>query len=101
MALTLRMMLGTAMTKVKGRHKMMLLYAVIVGEWGREPRESKSIQGFGRGFWLINSLVKDVKDHCIYVVQHSNQVYPAYFITYTFVKSLNNLLVKVFFGRIA
>ena len=60
----------------------------------------KGSKASGEDFRLRNSLVKDFKDPCIYVVQHSNQVYPAYFITYTFVKSLNNLLAKVF-GRIA
>jgi hypothetical protein len=55
--------------------RKMLLNRVIVGKW---DKGAKGMKNFPR-----NSVVDDVKDPSLFVIQHSNQAYPSYVITYT------------------
>ena len=62
--------------------RKMLPNRVIVGDW------VKGAQGITKfpdceKHRQYNSLVNDEKDPSIFVIQHSNQAYPAYLITYT------------------
>ena len=61
-------------TELKNERKM-LLNRVIAGKW---DQGAQGITKFPR-----NSLVNDVKNPSIFVIQHSNQAYPSYVITYT------------------
>jgi hypothetical protein len=60
----------------------MLLYRVIEGEWVKGAPEIKEFP-WAKEYRQHNSLMNDVKDPSIFVIQHSNQVYPSYVITYT------------------
>jgi hypothetical protein len=64
--------------------RKMLLNRVIVGEWHKGgPGISKFPMAKGEKYRQCNSLVNDVEDPSIFVIQHSNQAYPSYVITYT------------------
>ncbi len=64
--------------------RKMVLNRVIVGEWVQGAPEIKKFPlAKGEQYRQYNSLVNDVKDPFIFVIQHSNQVYPSYVITYT------------------
>ena len=63
--------------------RKMLLNRVIVGEWVRgAPGMTQFPMAKGEKYRQCNSLVNDVNDPSIFVIQHSNQAYPAYVITY-------------------
>ena len=62
----------------------MLLNRVIVGEWHQgAPGITKFPMAKGEKYRQCNSLVNDVENPSIFVIQHSNQAYPSYVITYT------------------
>jgi hypothetical protein len=64
--------------------RKMLLNRVIVGEWDKgAPGITKFPMVKGEKYRQCNSLVNDVEDPSIFVIQHSNQAYPSYVITYT------------------
>ncbi len=64
--------------------RKMLLNRVIVGELHKGAQGiSKFPMAKGEKYRQCNSLVNDVKDPSIFVIQHSNQAYPSYVITYT------------------
>jgi poly [ADP-ribose] polymerase 7/11/12/13 len=64
--------------------RKMLLNRVIVGEWVKgAPGMLLYPLAKGEKYRQCNSLVNDVGDPSIFVIQHSNQAYPAYVITYT------------------
>jgi len=64
--------------------RKMLLNRVIVGEWVQGAPGMKLYPlAKGEKYRQCNSLVNDVDDPSIFVIQHSNQAYPAYVITYT------------------
>jgi hypothetical protein len=64
--------------------RKMLLNRVIVGEWHKGARGiTKFPMAKGEKYRQCNSLVNDVEDPTIFVIQHSNQAYPSYVITYT------------------
>jgi cysteine-rich repeat protein len=70
-------------TEAKSQRKM-LLNSVIVGEWAQgAPGMTYYPLAKGDRHRQCNSLVDHVDNPSIFVIQHSNQAYPAYVITYT------------------
>ena len=70
-------------TRLPTGQKQMIVADVIVGRWtlgSKGLNECPIIEG--EQFVRYNSLVNDVKNPSIFVVQHSSQAYPAYVITY-------------------
>jgi hypothetical protein len=68
--------------------RTMLLNEVLVGEWTLgAPNIAVCPKVPGSESRSFNSLVDDVRSPSIFVVQHSNQVYPAYVITYVIPKT--------------
>jgi hypothetical protein len=68
----------------KQSQRKMLLNRVIVGEWVKGAEGLKLYPlAKGEKYRQCNSLVNDVEDPSIFVIQHSNQAYPSYVITYT------------------
>jgi hypothetical protein len=64
--------------------RKMLLNRVIVGEWVQgAPGMTLYPLAKGEKYRQCESLVNKVDDPSIFVIQHSNQAYPAYVITYT------------------
>ena len=64
--------------------RKMLLNRVIVGEWDQGAQGIKNFPMVnGEKYRQCNSLVDNVENPSIFVIQHSNQAYPAYVITYT------------------
>ena len=63
-----------------------LVVAVVVGRSAQGSRGMKRLPPVPGGgpHMRVNSLVDDVFHPKIYVVQHSNQAYPAFVITYSF-----------------
>ena len=61
----------------------MLVAEVALGRWaaGRGPMQECPLLP-GEQYTRYNSLVNSVADPTIFVVQHSNQCYPAYAVTY-------------------
>ena len=63
--------------------KQMLVVEVLVGRWAQgAPGMSMCPLLPGEQYKKYNSLVNDVVRPTIFVVQHSNQAYPAYLLTY-------------------
>ena len=60
----------------------MLPNRVIVGDWVKGAQRITKFPDCEK-HRQYNSLVNDDKDPSIFVIQHSNQAYPAYVITYT------------------
>jgi hypothetical protein len=70
--------------RTRQSQRKMLLNRVIVGEWVKgAPGITKFPMAQGEKYRQCNSLVDDVDYPSIFVIQHSNQAYPAYVITYT------------------
>ena len=67
-----------------GGAKQMMLVDVLLG---RSAQGAKGMKMYpllpGQNFARYNSLANDPTDPSIFVVQHSNQAYPAYLITYS------------------
>ena len=63
--------------------RKMLLNGVIVGQWVKGEEEMKLYPNVKGEKYQYNSMVNDVDNPSIFVIQHSNQTYPAYVITYT------------------
>ena len=74
-----------AMTSASGdcRDKQMMLVDVLVG-LSTQGAEGMRVYPLlpGQSYAGYNSLVNRVQDPSIFVVQHSNQAYPSYLITY-------------------
>jgi poly [ADP-ribose] polymerase 7/11/12/13 len=63
--------------------KQMLLAEVVVGRWAKGQKGLKECPLLpGEAYRRYNSLVNDVANPSIFVVQHTSQAYPAYLITY-------------------
>jgi hypothetical protein len=63
--------------------KQMLLVDVVVGRWTKGVKGMKTCPVVaGEQYTRYNSLVNDVDDPSIFVVQHSSQAYPKYLIAY-------------------
>ncbi len=63
--------------------RKMLLNRVIVGQWVKGEEGMKLYPKVKGEKYQYHSLVNDEKNPSIFVIQHSNQTYPAYVITYT------------------
>ena len=63
--------------------RQMLLVDVVVGRYTQGAKGMKTCPLVpGEQFTRFNSLVNNVRNPAIFVVQHSNQAYPKYVITY-------------------
>ena len=63
--------------------KQMLLVDVLLGRWAKGAKGMKMPPLLpGESQSRFNSLVDNVDDPTIFVVQHSNQAYPSFLITY-------------------
>ena len=61
----------------------MLVADVVVGRWTKGAREMKICPVIpGEQYIRYDSLVDDIANPSIFVVQHPAQAYPAYLITY-------------------
>jgi hypothetical protein len=63
--------------------KQLIVAEVLVGRWTKGTKGMKKPPLLpGEQFKKYNSLVNDDADPAIFVVQHSNEAYPAYLLTY-------------------
>ena len=69
--------------QTKSGHKQMLVVEVLVGKWAKgAPGMKKCPLLPDDRIQCHDSLVDNIADPAIFVVQNSNQAYPAYVITY-------------------